>query len=153
MNKIVLGLALLLLTASAQAQPIPGQGGSFASQPIGGITGGATPTHVLSTASTNSTSIKATPGNVYEVVAINTTATIYYLKFYDTAGAPTCNTATVVLTFPVPFGTSSSGGGYVIPVPVGASFKNGIGICLTAGIADNDNTNAATGVAINILYN
>ncbi len=109
------------------------------------------PVHVLSAASTNSTSVKGASGQLVGVVAINTTATIYYLKFYDTASAPTCNSSTVVLTFPVPFGASSAGGGFVIPLPQATSFLNGIGICLTGGIADNDNTNAATGVAMNFF--
>jgi len=110
------------------------------------------PFHLISQASTNSTNIKPAAGQVVTVVAINTTATIYYLKFYDLAVAPTCNTSTVVLTFPVPFGATSAGGGLSVPLPQAAQFLNGIGICLTGGIADNDNTNAATGVAIDVFF-
>lgn len=112
---------------------------------------GATPVKVDSAASTNATSVKATVGLLCSVVAINTTATLYYLKFYNTAAAPTCNSDTVVQKFPVP--ASTSGGPPVqIPFPDGMKFTTGIGLCLTGGIADNDNTNAATGVAISLGY-
>lgn len=109
-------------------------------------------THVLSGASTNSTSIKPAAGQLVAVAAVNTTAALYYLKFYDTAAAPTCNTSTVVLSLPVPFGASSSGGTIILQLPQGMQFLNGIGMCLTGAIADNDNTNAATGVAINVFF-
>lgn len=109
------------------------------------------PSHVLSQASTNSTNIKPSPGQLVTAVCINTTATLYYLKFYDLATAPTCNTAPVVLSFPCPFGASSAGGGFVVSPAQPAQFLNGIGMCLTGGIADNDNTVAAPGVAVNVF--
>lgn len=134
---------LFLLVSSAMAQM---------AQPIAGPANGAFPAHYLSGANTNATNVSAVKTNVYQIIAINTTATIYYLKLYDKSTTPTCNSDTVKMTLPVPFGTSSSGGGFAVPIPVGAQFVNGFGFCLTAGINDNDNTNAATGVAINFLY-
>jgi hypothetical protein len=110
------------------------------------------PFHLLSAASTNSTNIKPASGQLVTAVCINTTTTLYYLKFYDLAAAPTCNTSTVVLTIPCPFGASSSGGGFVMTPGQAAQFLNGIGMCLTGGIADNDNTNAATGVAVDVFF-
>ncbi len=144
MRKFLLFLLLLFpLSAWAQA-PV---------QPVPGTVGGGTPIHYLSTASNNSTNVKATAGTVYQVITINTTATIYYLRLYDLAAAPTCTSATgVKQTYPVPFGQSSSGGGFTIPIPVGMGFLNGIGFCLTSGIADTDNGNAATGIVINFVY-
>lgn len=134
MNKLLASAMLsLLLIAPARAQQ---------SQPF----------HLLSQASTNATNIKPAPGQLVGAVCINTTAAIYYLKFYDLATAPTCNSTPVVLSFPCPFGTSSAGGGFVIPMPQPTSFLKGIGMCLTGGIADNDNTNAATGVAIDAFF-
>lgn len=109
------------------------------------------PFHLISAGTDNSTSVKGAAGQVVTVVAINTTATIYYLKFYDIASAPTCSTG-VKLTFPVPANNSSTGGGFVISIPEAASFLNGIGICLVGGIADNDDSNAATGVAIDVFF-
>ncbi len=110
------------------------------------------PYHLISAATDNATSVKGTSGQLVTVVAINTTATLYYLKFYDTAAVPACDTTAVALTIPVPFGTSSSGGGVVISPQEAARFLSGIGICLVAGIADNDDTSAATGVAIDIFF-
>lgn len=117
------------------------------------------PYHLISAASTNATSIKGTAGfsvggagQVVTIVAINTTATVYYLKFYDTAATPTCNSTPVSLTLPIPATSSSTGGGFVVSLPQAAQYLNGIGICLTGGIADNDNSNAATGVAIDVFF-
>ena len=114
-----------------------------------GIEGGCTPAKTLSAASTNATNIKASAGTLCKMVAVNTAATIYYLKLYNTAGAPTCNSDTVVGTFPVP----PSNGGIAIPLgPFGEAYSTGIGFCLTGALADNDNTSAATGVAISYSF-
>lgn len=112
------------------------------------ICGGAIPTHILSAASTNSNLITtAAPHIIYDVTAFNTNATTAYLKFYDVAVAPTCNISSVVATYPlvqnVPFSIASI---------VGKQFNNGVGICITGGIADNDNTNATTGIVVDITF-
>lgn len=166
---IVLAILLLLAPGAAQAQQygvnpcvqIPSTvtgGGAAGCQgvsvayplPVGPSAmsvNGATPTHVISAASTNATNIKATAGNVYSVVGINTNAATAFLKLYDKATAPTCNTDTVVATYPmvqnVPFSA---------PSIVGKAFVNGIGLCITGGIADNDNTSATTGIAVNLDF-
>lgn len=112
----------------------------------------STPFHLLSAASTNATSIKGSNGQIVSVVAINTSVSLVYLKFYDIAATPTCNSTAVKLSFPVPFGSGNSGGGFVAEMPQAVQFLNGIGMCLTGGIADNDNTNAVTGIAVNVTY-
>ena len=106
----------------------------------------------LSAATTNSNLVKAGQTALYNIIAINTTTTIYYLKLYDKATAPTCNSDTVVASYPVPFGASNAGGGFVQPRSVAAGYLLGLGFCLTGALADNDNTAAATGVAINFEY-
>lgn len=111
---------------------------------------GADPVHILSAASTNSTLVRSQPSLLYSIVAINTTTTLYYLKFYDIAVAPTCASTPVVLTIPVPFGAANAGGGVSIQPPAGFRFFNGVGICLTGAIGDTDNTVAAAGVAIDL---
>lgn len=110
------------------------------------------PTHILSGASTNATSVKPAAGQLVTAACFNTTTTLYYLKFYDTAGTPTCNSTAVALTLPCPYGASNAGGGFVLSPAQPAQFLNGIGLCLTGGLADNDNTNAATGVAIDVFF-
>lgn len=114
------------------------------------LTTGSTPYHLLSTASTNSTNVKASAGTLFNIAVVNTTGVIYYLKFYDKASAPTCNSDTPVLNIPIPANTF--GAGIVVPGFIGFNFTLGIGFCLTGALADNDNTNAATGVAINLGY-
>ena len=109
--------------------------------------GGCTPGHLLSAASTNSTNIKSTAGTLCSMTAINTTGTLYYLKLYNTTVGPTCNSDTVLSTFPVP--ASTSGAGVTVNLgPYGFKFTAGISFCLTSGIADNDNGSAAAGVAL-----
>jgi hypothetical protein len=128
-------------------------GTTNAVQHIAGTTGGATPAHYLSAASNNATNVKATAGTIYGLSLINTTATLYYLRLYDVAtSAPTCSSATgVVQNIPIPANTA--GAGVVLNFDgVGMLFANGIGFCLTGAFADNDNTNAATGVAVNLIY-
>lgn len=111
------------------------------------------PVKYLSAASTNATRVKASAGAIDQLTLINTTTTLYYLKFYNKASAvPTCNSDTVVFTIPVPYGASNSGGGAAIPFPLGLRFNTGIGFCLTGGLADSDNSNAATGVVLSMAF-
>ncbi len=122
-------------------------------QAVAGATGGATPYHLLSAATTNATNVKATAGTLYSLSLINTTATIYYLRLYDIAtSAPTCSSATgVVENIPIP--ANVAGAGVVLHFgSMGMLFANGIGFCLTGGFSDTDTTNAATGVAVNLTY-
>lgn len=109
--------------------------------------GGGTQKQVISTASTNATSIKAAAGTLYDIVGINTNAATAYLKFYDKASAPTCASDTVLGTYPLIQNIPVS-----VPSWVGKAFSLGIGLCITAGIAANDNTNATTGIAVSLNY-
>ncbi len=104
-----------------------------------------------SAASTNSTSVKGSAGNVYMIRAINTTSTLYYLRMYNSSSAPTCSSATgFVESIPIP--ASTTGAGFVISQPMGQAYSTGVGFCLTGGGSSTDNTNAATGVYLTILY-
>lgn len=116
-------------------------------------TGGATLSGTQSTASTNATSVKASAGTLCGGHAINTTGTIYYLRFYNLATAPTPSSATgYVLTVPVPANTT--GAGVLLEFgPFGANFSTGIAFCITGGPSSTDNTNAAVGVFVNLAYN
>jgi hypothetical protein len=105
------------------------------------------PKHYLSTASTNCNLVQTGKVILRNVLPVNTTAVIYYLKLYDKATAPVAASDVPVLTLPVPVSTARASSP-IFSVD-GFSFLNGMGFCLTGGIADNDNTNAATGVAIN----
>lgn len=105
----------------------------------------------LITASTNANNCKASSGNVFDISAVNTTATIYYLRLYNLATAPTCSSSTgFIETIPIPANTA--GAGIVRTFPVGRSYTTGIGFCVTGGGSSTDNTNAATGVYVSMGY-
>lgn len=108
------------------------------------------PVGYLSQANNNSTLVQSGRVLLTAVLPINTTTTVYYLKLYDTATAPTCGTDTPKWRIPIPYGASNSGGGVALPETNGLLFSKGLGFCLVGGIADNDNSNAATGIVINI---
>lgn len=98
-----------------------------------------------SAASTNSTNCKNGSGNLYSVLLINTTATLYYLRIYNTSTAPTCSSATGFLqSIPVPASATGAGFSFTPAVPIG--FSTGISFCFTGGSGSTDNSNAATGV-------
>lgn len=123
--------------------------------PVAAATGGATAYGLQSAASTNSTNVKNAAGVLYGMNLINTTTTIYYLRMYDSASAPTCSSATnFSRTWPVPPGVSSGqAGGVAAKLPeMGVQFSAGISFCLTGGPTSTDNTSAATGVFINLDY-
>ena len=108
------------------------------------------PVKFLSAASTNSNLVHTGRTILRALAPVNTTTTIYYLKLYDKATAPVCGTDIPKWTVPIPFGPSNAGGG--IAVPLDLSFPDGLGICLTGGVGDNDTSPAATGLVINLGY-
>lgn len=111
--------------------------------------GGATPYELISAATTNATSVKASAGTVYGIQAYNNGASAAYLKLYNKASAPTVGTDTPVKTIMLP-----AGGGSNIPIPsVGTNFGTGIAFAITGGMANSDTTAVAlTQVAVNIDY-
>lgn len=118
--------------------------------PAVATTGGATPAYYISAASNNSTNIKASAGQIYYLTAINTTATLKYIRLYDSGSAPTCTSSTgVVFYSPIP-ANSTTGAGFVVPIPPGITFSNGLGFCITGAAGVTDNTSTAAGdVVIN----
>lgn len=117
---------------------------------------GCTPYHLSggTGASTNSNNIKATAATLCDILPINVTSTVYYIKLYDTNIAPTCSvgsSATLKHVYPIP-NASGAGGGFSRPLPLGEEYHLGIGYCVTGGGGDTDNTNAATGVYIEASY-
>jgi hypothetical protein len=121
--------------------------------PTAGNTGGATPGHILSAASNNSTNIKASSGTLFELTYQQTTTTLMDIRLYDTASAPTCSSSTGVVANYVVQSNAVSAGATINLGPVGKKFASGIGICITGANADNDNTNAVTGLNVNYSYN
>jgi len=116
--------------------------------------GGCTPGVFRSAATTNSTNIKASAGTLCSLTISNIAAsTVYYLRLYDSASAPTCSSGTGEV------GAFAATAGATAPLAApslgqfGLKFANGIAWCLTGGNASTDNTAAATGVTVNYSYN
>lgn len=112
--------------------------------------GGCSIDRLVSAASTNGSNVKGSAGQVFGIVAINTTGTLYYYKLYNKATSPTVGTDTPVMTIPIPANTA--GAGLVFGLDSGVAFGTGIGRALTGAAADNDTTSAATGVLVHLLY-
>lgn len=95
--------------------------------------------------------IKDAPGRVTSIMATNVNAAVRYVKLYDKATAPTTSDVPV---FRGAIPGATTGGGFVFPLPpTGLIFRNGIGIRLVTGVADNDGTDvAATEIVVNIGY-
>lgn len=126
-------------------------GNSFASDDVSGVhyprvkvsqgldgvaQDGWTPARLISAASTNATSLKASAGQLGFIYAINLNAAVRYLKLYNKASAPTVGTDTPIATLPIP--ASATGAGFMIPIPGGVNFTTGIAYALTTGVADSD---------------
>lgn len=91
---------------------------------------------LISAASTNATSLKASPGTLYTLYAVNLNAAVRYVKFYNKASSPTVGTDTPVATLPIP--ASTTGAGFTIDLGPGFDFSTGIAYAVTTGAADAD---------------
>lgn len=104
----------------------------------------------ISAATTNATSVKASPGTFYGVFASNINASACYLKIYNKASAPTVGTDVPVMTILVP-GNTAGGGVFVRDIAIALS--NGVAFAVTTGVAIADTGAVALNeVVINLLY-
>jgi len=132
---------------------IPLQGG-VGVQNIGQrTTGGTTPFKALSLAETP-TEIKDGEGDVFWMHVMNMSETVVYLKFFDSPAAGVVLGTTIpVLTFAVPTLGDTNGSGFVLAIPNGIQFDNGITVVATTGVADDDTTPPTEGdILINLGY-
>lgn len=105
----------------------------------------------VSTANNNATVIKNSMGTIGSITAINITATIHYLKFYNKDTTPSPASDTPVAVYPIP--ASTDGAGLTINIPSGLRFSKGISFAIVKGIASNNNTSAdANAVVVTIAY-
>jgi hypothetical protein len=114
---------------------------------VAATTGGYTPAKLISAATTNATSIKASAGTIGYISAGNTTANALYLKIYDKATAPTVGTDVPIHTFIIPGGSTGAGSNMPLP-PQGILCSNGIAIAITGAATDADTTAVTAGAAI-----
>lgn len=102
--------------------------------------GGYSSSKVVAAATTNATNIKASAGQVAGWTFVNNnTSSFRYVKFYDSASAPTAGSGTPVWVVGLP-----PGGGSNLILPTGIVCTSGIGYTIVAGAADSD----ATAIAI-----
>jgi len=110
---------------------------------------GATMHSLVAAATTNATSVKASAGKLYSLVAGNISAGAKYLKLYNKASAPTVGTDTPVMTIPIPAGSAVS----LDLGAVGVAFSAGIAYAITGAGAVSDTTAVAAGdVVVNLGY-
>lgn len=136
MRALPIGLGLCLLAATANAQSLPSN-----------TAGAIVPNN------TNGVLVNGTRGALIGAQLGGIGSVPVYLKIYDTATAPTCGSGTPIKRLLIPAAsTAANGAGSNITFgPTGVQVVNGIGYCVTAGIADNDTTApAASSYLINI---
>lgn len=117
-------------------------------QNVTGTSGGSTPSHTMSGASTNATSLKGSAGMVYGLSISNNNASARYFKLYNKASSPTVGTDTPILTLQIP-----ANGTVIRAYPVGLALGTGIAWACTGGITDADTTSiGANDCSIDIDY-
>jgi hypothetical protein len=112
------------------------------------IDGGLNTFHLVSAATTNVTSIKSTPGQVFGWYIYNSNAAARKVIFYNTNILPVAGTTPVLFSLMIP---ATSGAN--VFTSIGILFGIGIAIATTTGLADNDS--AAVGLndlIINIYF-
>jgi hypothetical protein len=115
---------------------------------------GATPYHLVAINSTNSNLIQLGQHTVFSIELGGVGSSPAFVKLYDKATAPTCGTDTPIKTLIIPVAsTAANGAGSNLPFPIGIQVQNGLGICVTGGIADNDTTPVAvSSFVVNVDY-
>lgn len=110
--------------------------------------GGLSISRVISAATTNATSVKASAGQVYGWYISNVNAAARYVKLYDKASAPTVGTDTPVMTLMIP-----ATGGTNVEFGNGIAFGTGIALAITTAVTDADTAPvAANEIVVNLLY-
>jgi len=94
------------------------------------------PFSVLAAGSGDATLVKAGPCQLVSIHAINVSAAVRYLRFYDTSIKPTVGAGTPIRRYGIPGATT--GAGFVLQPPLPMRFTQGIGFTLTTGVADTD---------------
>lgn len=112
--------------------------------------GGLSTYTFLSTAAVQAVSIKASAGQFYGLTFFNTGAAAVFVRLYNLATAP-ATTDVPIWRGIVPGNTA--GAGFVVVTPAGVACSVGIGLRVTAAVADADATAlAANGVIGNVLF-
>lgn len=112
------------------------------------IDGGFNTFHLVSAATTNATSIKSTPGQVFGWYIYNSNAAARKVSFYDTNILPVVGTTPTIISLMIP---ATSGAN--VFTDTGIMFARGIAIATTTGLADSDSAAVSLNdLVINIYY-
>ena len=112
-----------------------------------GTSGGYTISKLISAATTNATSVKASAGQLYGYYIYNDANATRYVKLHNTAGTPTAGTG-VVMVVAIPAGSGAN-----VEFANGIAFSTGIAFTTVTGIADaNATAVGASDLAINLFY-
>jgi hypothetical protein len=106
--------------------------------PTAATTGGCTPNSSISTAAVMETEIKATAGQLYQLVITNLDATPVFARLYNDTAANTDQTDTPIQRFVVPTQGNGNGAGFVLPITIGQTYSTAITLRITTGAADTD---------------
>lgn len=103
---------------------------------------------LVSAATTNAASVKATAGTLFELSLFNATAATVYLKLYNKASAPTVGTDVPIMTIPVAAGAlfNAEFG------RLGKRFNLGIALAITGAAVATDTTVVAAGAQLSATY-
>lgn len=112
-----------------------------------------TPYRLVSAATDNATSVKASAAKLGYVVAANVNAAVRYLHIYDKASAPTLGTDVPKLTVPLTGGAT----GPVVTVnlgPLGVEFVLGLAFAITTttGATPASGAVAANEISVSLGY-
>lgn len=103
---------------------------------------------LISGASTNATSVKASAGLLVGWALGNNNASARYVKLYDKASSPTVGSDTPKITFRLPPEASAN-----VPWTTPILFSTGIAFATTTGAADSDTgAVAANEITVNLFY-
>ena len=80
-------------------------------QPVAGATGGSTVSSAIAPATPAGVNLKASAGTLYGLQATTIQSTPVYVKFYNSASAPTCGSGTPVARYMVPAASTANIGG------------------------------------------
>lgn len=139
--------------STAAKQPALGTAGALSTDVISvGLpvttAGGYTIHRLLAAGTTNATSVKGSAGQVFGWYLANAAAYTVFLKFYNSASAPTPGSGTPVMTIPIPAGAAAN-----VEFVRGIQFATGIAYDTTKLVADADTTVlVANDLVINLFY-
>lgn len=139
----VMGNSLPVTIASNQTS-IPVSGTVTSQTGASAVNSGLNNFHLISAASNNATLVKAAPGNIYSIVASNSTTADAFLKIFNKSSVPVPGTDTPYFTFDLG-GAAVAGQNNpaVVTFNTPMQMTVGIGIALVTGNADLNNVAVA----------